>query len=224
MILNDSLAPYFNLAIALIIGLCAFIGVKKGFVKQAVEILALIVALIVAWLYAPVLGRFFIIYKLKPGFIANEAILKIANMRLNTIIWFVIIFTVISLIMIIVRILSKTISKLPVINLLDKFLGGCFGALQGLLIALIISFGLSNAFFLNGVAFKEKTVLRKMDIIAAKSFKYLKESYEENETLQRFVADPGSVSENQRQVVEKWLKRNGYTQEDINTIFYSLSE
>lgn len=224
MIINDNLAAYFNLAIVIILGLCVFIGVRKGFVKQLIEFLALVVALVVAWLYAPVLARFFVIYRLKSDIIRNEGILKIANMRLNTIIWFIIIFVLVSLLMIIVRILSKTISKLPVINLLDKFLGGCFGAAQGFIIILIISFGLSNAFFLNGVAFKEKTVLRKIDIIAAKSFKYLKQSYEENEILQKFVGDPTSISEDQRQILEKWLKRNGYSQEDINTIFYSLSE
>jgi len=130
----------------------------------------------------------------------------------------------VSLFMIIVRILSKTISKLPIINLLDKFLGGFFGAVQGFLIVLMISFGLSNAFFLNGVAFKEKTILRKFDVIATKSFKYIKQSYEENEILQKFVANPSAVSEEQRQIVEKLLKRNGYSQEDINSIFYSVSE
>ena len=224
MILSDSLAAYFNLGIILIIGLCAFLGVRQGFVKQFIELLALIVALIVAWLYAPVLARFFIIYKLKVAVIGNEAILRIANLRLNTIIWFIIIFVLVSLFMIIVRILSKTISKLPIINLLDKFLGGFFGAVQGFLIVLMISFGLSNAFFLNGVAFKEKTILRKFDVIATKSFKYIKQSYEENEILQKFVANPSAVSEEQRQIVEKLLKRNGYSQEDINSIFYSVSE
>ena len=222
MILKDSLIPFFNFAIVTILIVFALLGVKKGFIKEFLGLLSFLVALVVAILYSPVIARFFPLYKLNVSIIANSEIIKIVNYRLNAIIWFFIIFILISIVLLIVKMLINTLGELPVLNLLNRFLGGCFGLVRGFLIIILGSIILSNAFFINGSEFKKKTLFRQFDVIGTSMVSYFAHTLEENEAVQDFIRDPSSITEGQRQLVEKWLTRNGYTKDEINSVFNSI--
>jgi len=224
MILKDNLAPFVNFAIVAILIIFALLGIKKGFIKQFLELLSFIVALVVSLLYAPIISRFFPLYRIKLDIIYNSEILKIINYRLNAIIWFVILFVLMSIILLIVKMLINTLGDLPVVTLLNRFLGGCFGLVQGFLIVMLGSIILSNAFFINGAEFKNLTLLRKFDVIGTSLVSYFAQTIEENEAVQSFVRDPSAITESQRQLVEKWLTRNGYNKDQVNSVFNSIRQ
>jgi len=222
MIVNDSLVPFFNLGIGVVLVLCTLVGIKKGFIKQFLELLSFVVALVVALLYGPVIARFFPLYRMNISLIENSEVLKIVNYRLNAIIWFLILFITMSIILLIVKMLINSLGEMPVLNLFNRFLGGCFGLVNGIIVVVLVSVVLSNAFFLNGAEFKEKTLFRQFDAVGTKLVSYFAQTLKENEAVQSFVRNPKAVTESQRQLVEKWLTRNGYTKEAINDVFNSL--
>ena len=224
MLLNENLAGMFNLAIVVIIVASVLLGIKKGFIKQFLELLSFLVALLVAILYSPILARFFPIYRMNTVTIHISSLERIVNYRLNSIIWFVILFFGVSLLLIVVKLLINTLGELPVLKIFNRFLGGCFGLVKGIIIIVIISLMLSSAFFINGKEFKEKTAFPKFDIIAKTVFSYIDKTLEENEAVQAFVKDPKNVSEQQRQLIEKWLLKNGYNHDDVEAVFDSVEQ
>ncbi len=224
MLLNESFAGIVNIGVVIIIVGSLLLGVKKGFIKQFLELLSFIVALLVAVLYSPVLARYFPIYRMNTVAIHISSLERIVNYRLNSIIWFVILFIGVSLLLIVVKLLINTLGELPVLKIFNRFLGGCFGVVNGVIIVVIISLMLSSAFFINGKEIKEKTVLPKFDIIATKVFSYVAKTLEENEAVQAFIKDPKNVSDQQRDLVEKWLLKNGYNHDDVDAVFDSINQ
>jgi uncharacterized membrane protein required for colicin V production len=224
MLLNDNLAKYFNIGIIIFLIVSLLLGIKKGFVKQFFELLSFLVALFAAIIFSPILARYFRIFHLNSSSVHSSELIKIMDYRLNSVIWFFAILIVVSLVLTVIKIFVHKVGELPVLKIFNRFLGGVFGFISGMVFIVIISLVLSSPFFINGKEFKEKTLFVKFDKIANSSLTSVKKMFNENETLQAFIKDPKAISEEQRATIEDWLIKNGFTPEDIVKIFESVED
>ncbi len=222
MYLTNDLVAFFDIAIILILIAGVGFGVMQGFLIQLLNLLSLLVALLAAYLYAPVLAKNILIYNFAAEYIDNTALSDVVNYNLNQFIWFVIIFIIVSILLSFLKIIINRVGKLPVLKHFNRFLGGVFGAIKSILILVFASFLLSTPLFLNGVEFKDKTLLRVLDNITEQGFSIVGSYFDNSELVQELINNPAFVIENRREDVENWLISNGYTDTEAKDILDSF--
>jgi uncharacterized membrane protein required for colicin V production len=222
MLLPDSAILWVN---ALVIGItliCIIIGISKGFLIQLMELLATLVAFVVAVLFAPILGKYITLFKVEFELIKDPILIRLLNNQVNTVLWFVILFILLLIIFMILKPIIKTLGQLPVIRYLNGFLGGCLGLVKAAIYLLLISVILANAFFVNGYEFKNRTLLKQFDVLAGRVTSVATKLIEESSIIQRFFASPKTITEEQLVIVRKWLADNGLSAEGIESIIKSV--
>jgi membrane protein required for colicin V production len=98
-----------------------FYGVWKGFIKQALSIVGIIVGYIVATAYYAQLSSYF----------------KMGDPNLAKIISFIVLFLGCIIIFTVLALVINRIFKLPVLGMINSFLGGVIGFLKGFILVAI---------------------------------------------------------------------------------------
>lgn len=164
-----------DLVVILFLVLMAFLGYKRGFLRELVHLLCVLVSLLVAWFFAPICANFYTIIKLDP--LQDDLIIikKVHNISIiiNVVIYFVIIFIVVRLFFLVLDLIFKRINKIPVLGFFNKFLGFFAGLIKGIFIILICSLLLKLPIFDNQQEIKEKTVFRYIDDYSEVIFNYI---------------------------------------------------
>lgn len=105
-------------------GLMALLGFWRGLVSEVLALVAWLLAFFLARAFAPEVGGLF------AGLIPDGLGRLVAG--------FLLIFVVVLLATGIVRFLLRELLKVAGLAFADRFLGGCFGALKGVFIALVL--------------------------------------------------------------------------------------
>jgi len=122
----------FDIVIIAVILLSAVIGLFRGLVREILSLLGWIVAIWVAWVFAPRLAGLF------AGFISSTEVQQAAA--------FILLFLVILvLIAILAHYISKVISA-SALKTTDRSLGMLFGALRGVLLVALVAILLQTTF------------------------------------------------------------------------------
>lgn len=111
-----------------IILLSMFLGILKGFIKELLSLVFLVVATILSFLYYSEIGGFLLKY--------------IKNKNISKFVGFVLIFVIVLIVGSLVTFFLKKIFVLGPLKSIDKILGGVFGLIRGILISCVIVFGL----------------------------------------------------------------------------------
>lgn len=222
MYINDNLIHYVNFGVLTIFAVFILLGLKNGFLKQMLSLLRLVVVVLLSWLYAPVFAKYFILYKVKIPMITNTYLAEVINYRFNYLLWFIIIFVAMSIVLSIVNIFINKITDISIFKYFNVFLGGILGFIKGAIVIYIVSAFLANAYFLNGIEFKEKTVLKYYDQIVVKTLSIGDGVFRDSAIIQDFFAHPEQLTEENRKIVADWLKKNNYGTAEIEKIFDSV--
>lgn len=179
MVIDESYFIYISAFIVLIYLVMMFIGYKKGFLFEVVNLLYTALALALAWFASPVLAKSFPIITISEVSDELKILLKYANLDINyivnTIAYFLIVFLVLKVLYIFISLLVKSFNKIPVIGKFNQILGALFGVLNATLIVLSLSMLLSLPIIKNGNEIKEKTILKYVNNYSDMALKYLTE-------------------------------------------------
>jgi len=126
---------WLDVVIFIAISIFAFLGLKRGLIKEIISILAIIGGILAGVIFYSSLGDIIIKFK----FIKNEAIASVCGFIL-------IMFFTLVLIKLIGYVLTKIVGTLK-LNWFNRICGGCFGAIKGVIISFLIIAGLG--FFLS---------------------------------------------------------------------------
>lgn len=220
MILDSGFIAYFNAIIVLTLVVMIVNGYFSGIVKQFFGLFSLLIALIIALMFSPGFANLWRITSVSMDSINSDMLVNLLNYKLNSIIWFGIIFVTTAILLSLLIKVFDLIVSLPVLMLFNKFLGAFFGFIKAIIVLLIFSVILSSPIFLNGSTFKEQTLLRYVDIIFSSSF--ISNVLEEGKALQNFIVEPNTVTEQQMEWVEKWLADAHYSMSEIQEILGSM--
>ncbi len=191
---------WLDVVILMVISLFAFIGLKRGLIKEIISIFAIIGGILAGVLFYPYLGEVLI----KTSFIKSKSIASISGFIL------VMFFTFV-LIKLIGYVLTKIVGTLN-LNWFNRICGGCFGAIKGVIISFLIIAGLG--FFLSE---KEPPFINSIVIPYIKeSLSILKEIIpdEFGENLQKakkLIQEKGikAAIKEVEKVKETYLEKNG---------------
>lgn len=133
----------FNFILLIILLFGFLVGLKRGLILQVLHIVGFIVAFIVAAMYYDELGPKLLLWIPYPE-LSDESLLAsfLQSLPVETAFYhavaFVIIFIAVKIVMQIIASMLDFVASIPVINSINKWLGGIFGFIEVYLIAFII--------------------------------------------------------------------------------------
>lgn len=99
------------------------IGVYRGFVRELLTLLTLIIAASMAYIYGKTFGQFFM-------FVESTAVRQVVG--------FCAVFLIVMFLGLILKFVMCRITKLPVVSAIDRLFGGVFGLVRGCVIMVLL--------------------------------------------------------------------------------------
>ncbi len=221
MEISQNVIALINPIILAFLLLVAFLGYKSGLLIQVFSLLNVIVKIILAWIFAPIFGAALPLYNPDLGVLNESALDILLTDRLNSVIWFVLIYLVLTLLFMFLKPLVKGIGKLPIIKTLNQILGFVFGLAKGLVFLLIFIYLLSTPFFVNGREAVEESYLSIIEENAPLVFDSLSDWANSSPALARLLSND-VLDDEDRKSIEEWLTKQEVDQETIDEILERL--
>ncbi len=197
------------------------IGYKTGLLLQLFSLLSMIVKLVLAWMFSPILARVFVFYQPDLGILEESALDDLITQNINTIIWFIVLYLVLSIAFLFLKPLIKGVGKLPIIKTVNQFAGMLFGAIKFYIYALILIFLLQTPLVANGQEVVEETWLYSINQSAPVVFETLSQWAASSPAISNLLAGE-ILSEEDVDAIEQWLIEQDLDAETIADIIERL--
>jgi len=205
------------------LGLTIFIGYKRGFLIQLYNLLALFAAVLFAWTLSEPFAKVFTIFKPDFDFFNQTAIEELVLIRVNSAIWFVILYIGISLLIMLGRPLIKAIGKIPGLKTINSFFGAVFSVIGWYVTVLILILLLSTPLITNGQQVIEESGLKYIKEYSSLFFDYANDRIAENAAIQRILSGE-SLSLSEGASIRDWLLSQGISEADIIKFLEGLNQ
>lgn len=194
--------------------LSLWIGYKRGFLLQLYNLLALFAAVLFAWILSEPFAKVFMIFKPDVGAFNQTAIEELIQIRINSALWFVILFIAISLLIMLGRPLIKAIGKIPGLKTINSFFGAVFALIGFYITVLILILLLSTPLITNGQTVVEESGLSVVKQYSSVFFDYASDRFEENAAIQKMISGETLTGADSASIRD-WLLSQGISETDI---------
>lgn len=194
--------------------LSLWIGYKRGFLLQLYNLLALFAAVLFAWILSEPFAKVFTIFKPDVGAFNQTAIEELIQIRINSALWFVILFIAISLLIMLGRPLIKAIGKIPGLKTINSFFGAVFALIGFYITVLILILLLSTPLITNGQTVVEESGLSVVKQYSSVFFDYASDRFEENAAIQKMISGETLTGADSASIRD-WLLSQGISETDI---------
>ena len=203
--------------------LSLWIGYIRGLLLQLYNLLALFAAVLFAWVLSEPFAKVFTIFKPDVGAFNQTAIEELILTRINSALWFVILFIGISLLIMLVRPLIKAIGKIPGLKTINSFFGAVFALIGYYISVLILILLLSTPLITNGQTVVDESGLFYVKQYSSVFFDYASVRFEENAAIQKLISGENlSVSDSTS--IRDWLLSQGISETDIIKFLEGLNQ
>lgn len=203
--------------------LSLWIGYKRGFLIQLYNLLALFAAVLFAWVLSEPFAQVFKIIKPEFDFLNQSAIEELVLTRINSAVWFVILYIAISLLIMLGRPLVKAVGKIPGLKTINSFFGAVFALIGYYITVLILILLLSTPLITNGQDVVDQSGLTYIKQFSAVFFDYANQRIEENAAIQRLISGENlSISDSAS--IRDWLLSQGISEADIIEFLEGLNQ
>jgi uncharacterized membrane protein required for colicin V production len=209
------------LLIGLILSLLS--GYIRGFLIQLYNLLAMFAAVLFAWILSEPFAKVFTLFKPDFDFFNQTAIEDLILTRINSAVWFVILFVAISLLIMLGRPLVKAAGKIPGLKTINSIFGAVFALIGYYITVLIIILLLSTPLITNGQAVVEQSGLAYVKQYSAVFFDYANQRIEENAAIQKLISGE-SLSASDSLSIKDWLLSQGISEADIIKFLEGLNQ
>lgn len=207
MLINSSWFIVIDILVIAFIGFTIVNGIRKGFVLQMIDLFSLIVAIVVAFLFAPTMGAAFSIV----GLGSDAGLIDLlTNQLVNIGVWFVIIVIAVKLVLLLVRPIFKFVTKLPLVSSVNKILGGVFGLVISFMWVLVLTTFLLTPMISNGKDVVNGTILKPLDEITEVASTYFKNELAKSTFIQNWIIDLQKEDESVQADILDWLINNKF--------------
>jgi uncharacterized membrane protein required for colicin V production len=198
-------------------------GYIRGFLIQLYNLLAMFAAVLFAWILSEPFAKVFTLFKPDFDFFNQTAIEDLILTRINSAVWFVILFVAISLLIMLGRPLVKAVGKIPGLKTINSIFGAVFALIGYYITVLIIILLLSTPLITNGQAVVEQSGLAYVKQYSAVFFDYANQRIEENAAIQKLISGE-SLSASDSLSIKDWLLSQGISEADIIKFLEGLNQ
>jgi hypothetical protein len=143
--------------------------------------------------------------------------------KINTAVWFVILYIAISLLIMLGRPLVKAVGKIPGLKTINSMFGAVFSLIGWYVTVLILILLLSTPLVTNGQTVIEELALNDIKQYSTIFFDYANQRIEENVAIQRLLSGE-SLSLSDSVSIRDWLLSQGISEEDIIKFLEGLNQ
>lgn len=215
---------YINIALVVFLLIAIVVGYIKGLLLQLVQALTVIVAIVLAWLLSPSLGK---AIKLWPADLApfqDTVLSSLFYEKINAVLWFILVFLGVIVLMLLLRPIIKSISKIPVIKQVNKVFGIGFSVVIYGLYLLIFIYALNSPLFQNGAEIIEQSWLKPAKEIVSTTFNFIEKPLLESEKLQNLIANRENLTEEDFAFLTDWLTTQNIDENTIIEFFQQIGK
>ena len=195
---------WLDIVILIVISIFAFLGLKRGLIKEIISIFAIIGGILAGVIFYSSLGDIII----KFNFIKNEAIASVCGFIL-------IMFFTFVLIKLIGYVLTKIVGTLK-LNWFNRICGGCFGTIKGVIISFLIIAALGFILSEKEPPFKNSFFVPYIKESLSILKEIIPDEFDENlQKARKLIQEKGikaAIKEVQK-VKETYLEKNGKEKE-----------
>lgn len=194
-----------DLAIIILVCLGIYVGAKRGFTRELVNVVGFIVCLVLAFLLKNPIAAF--MYEHLPFFSFGGIVkgVTVLNILFYEVIAFIITFSILMFVLKIVKLLTNIfegfLNATVILGIPSKILGGLLGAVEWLVISFIVLFVIALPVFNNRYVYESKIYDSMFRLVprfskeidntmtVVKEFEELKDKYENEKDVNQFNLD-----------------------------------
>lgn len=203
--------------------LSLWIGYMRGFLIQLYNLLALFAAVLFAWILSEPFAKVFMIFKPDFDFFNQTAIKDLILTRINSAVWFVILFIAISILIMLGRPLVKAVGKIPGFKTINSFFGAVFALIGYYITVLILILLLTTPLITNGQTVIEESGLKYVKQYSTVFFDYANQRIDENAAIQKLISGE-SLTSSDSSSIRDWLLSQGISEADIIKFLEGLNQ
>ena len=218
MTIPNSWFLYIDIAIVIFYIFMLFYGGKKGFMEQLLSLCGTIVALAFDWFLYPIAAERFQLWPESIHLIEVTVLDKLFQQYLNEICWFILLFIAFKLLFLLLKPFTDLICKLPLFKEVNSLLGVVFSFITATIWCLILCLILQLPLFTNGKELIASTLLKYPELAGSLVVKDLKKNEETIAQIISMSSDWDNITEEERDVIRKWLSDNHLDEKDIDKL------
>ena len=211
--LQENWAIYFSAFVVIFFILKAAQGYNTGILRRLIGLVGSIISYWIAWILCGVFAKYINIISVKSLGLAGTPFEAIAKTYVNQIAWFILLFLVLRILFFVVDRIAKGVHKVPGLHAVSALLGAAFGVLEAFVWMVVITVLLHTPLFKNGSYIVENSLIKQVNQVTEMVAKDYLGPLFSSEGFSKMEEDTKSLTDLQRNAVEKWLKENGFVEE-----------
>lgn len=211
--LQENWAIYFSAFAVIFFVLKAAQGYNTGILRRLIGLVGSIISYWIAWILCGVFAKYINIISVKSLGLAGTPFEAIAKTYVNQIAWFILLFLVLRILFFVVDRIAKGVHKVPGLHAVSALLGAAFGVLEAFVWMVVITVLLHTPLFKNGSYIVENSLIKQVNQVTEMVAKDYLGPLFSSEGFSKMEEDTKSLTDLQRNAVEKWLKENGFVEE-----------
>ena len=211
--LQENWAIYFSAFVVLFFVLKAAQGYNTGILRRLIGLVGSIISYWIAWILCGVFAKYINIISVKSLGLSGTPFEAIAKTYVNQIAWFILLFLVLRILFFMVDRIAKGVHKVPGLHAVSALLGAAFGVLEAFVWMVVITVLLHTPLFKNGSYIVENSLIKQVNQVTEMVAKDYLGPLFSSEGFSKMEEDTKSLTDLQRNAVEKWLKENGFVEE-----------
>ena len=211
--LQENWAIYFSAFVVIFFVLKAAQGYNTGILRRLIGLVGSIISYWIAWILCCVFAKYINIISVKSLGLAGTPFEAIAKTYVNQIAWFILLFLVLRILFFVVDRIAKGVHKVPGLHAVSALLGAAFGVLEAFVWMVVITVLLHTPLFKNGSYIVENSLIKQVNQVTEMVAKDYLGPLFSSEGFSKMEEDTKSLTDLQRNAVEKWLKENGFVEE-----------
>ena len=211
--LQENWAIYVSAFVVLFFVLKAAQGYNTGILRRLIGLVGSIISYWIAWILCGVFAKYINIISVKSLGLAGTPFEAIAKTYVNQIAWFILLFLVLRILFFVVDRIAKGVHKVPGLHAVSALLGAAFGVLEAFVWMVVITVLLHTPLFKNGSYIVENSLIKQVNQVTEMVAKDYLGPLFSSEGFSKIGEDTKSLTDLQRNAVEKWLKENGFVEE-----------
>ena len=187
-----------------------FSGYKHGFLMQLVELIGLLLAIYLAWLFSPVLASYFNIWPKEFTPLGDSFLGDVMYQYFNNIAWFVIGIIVLLIVLFLLKPILRLVQRIPVIKQINGLFGALFSFFTTTIWIIILSIVLSLPFFKIGESIVESSWIAVIRDKSSEVVKIIEEPLIKSKSFETFINGIDDLNDSDREELKKWFEENKF--------------
>ena len=207
---------FLNMAVAAVLLLFLWSGYRRGFLMKLLDCFSTVILAFLSWLLSGWIAPFLKLVPTDAVTIDQPDIAATIYEPMNRVCVFAVLFLCVWLLVMIAKPLFKTISSLPILQGINKLLGLVFGALQTIIVLIVVVFVMQTPLFANGEYVIANSYLKPIAQAESGILENLGSSAKDLKALQKIVTPNSTVDKEDDLRIRTWLQKQGVDQQSID--------